>query len=363
MLTKTMVGLLTAGTLVACGSGTTEVTVGLYADFGYADLIAEYERAHPDIDVVVRTADPDEHHRALAAGLAEGTAADIEAIALDRVHEFTRSPGDFVDVTTTGMANRWLGWVWSASLSADGRQIGYGAHIGGLAVCYRPDLLSAAGLPVDRDDLAARWPTWEAYLDLGKRFQASAPAGVSWVDSLPAVLDAMADQSPDDLKQAWDLAMTAVDLTGGTESATTLCSAGQMPDGGGWDMTTVPGAGGNRGGAYLTVPAEGSNVEEATALAAWLTAPEQQARVFAATGLLPSTPSVYGEQSVAGRPDPAVNDAPVGRLLSQAATALGPHPTHAQAALDRAAQRVAAGELSSAQAWNQVSAEIEGLAK
>ena len=57
----------------------------------------------------------------------------------------------------------------------------------------------------------------------------------------------------------------------------------------GWDIADVfPGGGGNWGGSYLTVPAQGENVEKAQEIAAWLSAPEQQAKAFAAKGTFPS---------------------------------------------------------------------------
>ena len=49
-----------------------------------------------------------------------------------------------------------------------------------------------------------------------------------------------------------------------------------------WNVADVfPGGGGNWGGSYLTVPADGKNIEAATELAAWLTAPEQQLKALA----------------------------------------------------------------------------------
>ena len=57
----------------------------------------------------------------------------------------------------------------------------------------------------------------------------------------------------------------------------------------GWDVANVfPGGGGNWGGSYLTVPAQGANLAEAKELAAWLTAPEQQIKAFKASGTFPS---------------------------------------------------------------------------
>ena len=70
------------------------------------------------------------------------------------------------------------------------------------------------------------------------------------------------------------------------EFATMLCPAwmlgiiaGNAPEVTGWEIANVfPNGGGNWGGSYLTVPANGKNVEAALALADWLTAPEHAGR-------------------------------------------------------------------------------------
>ena len=55
--------------------------------------------------------------------------------------------------------------------------------------------------------------------------------------------------------------------------------SGNAPDVTGWEIANAfPNGGGNWGGSYLTVPANGENVEAAQQLADWLTAPEQQIR-------------------------------------------------------------------------------------
>ena len=70
------------------------------------------------------------------------------------------------------------------------------------------------------------------------------------------------------------------------EFAAMLCPAwmhgiieGNAPDITGWDVANAfPEGGGNWGGSYLVVPANGKNVEAAQQLADWLTAPERRSR-------------------------------------------------------------------------------------
>lgn len=224
----------TALVLSGCGSdaasgGKTKLTIGLFGNFGYAELLKEYAAAHPDVEISDRTASYSDHHKNLAAHLATSSgAADIEAVDTGYVNQFKATPDKFVDLNTKGgdqLKDRWLGWKWEASLSKDGKQIGYGTDIGGLAICYRRDLLQNAGLPADRDQVAALWPTWQDFMAAGKKFQEKAPEGVKWFDGGPTVLNAIVGQASTgyydktdkivvgdnkEVKAAWDLVVDGV---------------------------------------------------------------------------------------------------------------------------------------------------------
>src|SRR3569833_3872754 len=178
--------------LSACGSsdaggggGKVKLSLGRFGNFGYTDLIKEYQAAHPNIEITERTASYSDHHKNLAAHLATGGgAADIEAIDTGYVAQFKANPDKFVDLNTVGgdkLKDRWLAWKWSASLAKGGQQIGYGADVGGLAICYRRDLFEKAQLPAARDAVSALWPTWQAFFETGKRFQSKAPNGVKFL--------------------------------------------------------------------------------------------------------------------------------------------------------------------------------------
>src|SRR5699024_9924198 len=78
--------------------------------------------------------------------------------------------------------------------------------------------------------------------------------------------------------------------------------------------------------SYLAVPAQGENVEEAKKLAAWLTAPEQQIAAFQAVGAFPSQVEALEAEEVTGQVNPFFNDAPVGEIYSERATAIDVQP-------------------------------------
>jgi cellobiose transport system substrate-binding protein len=92
-----------------------------------------------------------------------------------------------------------------------------------------------------------------------------------------------------------------------------------------WDVTTVPGRSGNQGGSFLTVPKQSEHPKEAYELARWLTAPEQQKKLFLSDGILPSEPSVYQDPQVVAHTDPYFGDAPIGRIFAASADRLRPN--------------------------------------
>jgi cellobiose transport system substrate-binding protein len=380
----------------------------LFGNFGYAELLKEYAAAHPDVEISDRTASYSDHHKNLAAHLATSSgSADIEAVDTGYINQFKATPDKFVDLNTKGgdqLKDRWLPWKWEASLSKDGKQIGYGTDIGGLAICYRRDLLQNAGLPADRDQVAALWPTWQEFMAAGKKFQEKAPEGVKWFDGGPTVLNAIVGQAPTgyydksdkivvgdnkEIKAGWDLVVDGVNSglsskllystpvwnTGFKQGqfATVTCPAWQMakikdqagPEAAGkWDVTSVPGGGGNWGGSYLTVPKSGKNVDKAVELAAWLTAPEQQAKVFKSAGLLPSIPKLYEDPSIVDYKNPYFNDAPIGKLFTDAAKKLnpqyqGPKAGDIQTAIGNAMQRVEQGKQNGDESWKQFVGDVQ----
>ena len=172
---------LVAGT--ASGSGKDKVTlrVSLFGDFGYHDLYAQYEAAHPNIDIKEDIQSYADHHSNLAKNLAVGSGADdIEAIEVGFIGQFKSQPNLFVDLNKYGakkLQKRWLAWKWSQSLARNGAQIGLGTDVGSLGICYRRDLFRKAGLPSGRAAVSKLWPTWQKYMAVGKRFEGPRAAG------------------------------------------------------------------------------------------------------------------------------------------------------------------------------------------
>jgi cellobiose transport system substrate-binding protein len=411
--------LLLLGPLAACGatsSGSSDpnekvtLTVNLFGDFGYKDLYAQYQQAHPNITIKENVTDYGTHHKNLQAHLiANNGTADLEAIEIGQVAGFVQQASKLTDYSTQGVdKNLWPEWRWKMASSADGKQLlGLGTDMGGLGLCYRSDMFAAAGLPTKRDEVGKMLSSWDDYFSAGSRFVAKYPdKSVKWFDSASNVYNAILAQAPKasydesgkvvvdsnpDLKKAWDLTVGAVQSgqsagiaaftpawnTGFAKGqfATVTCPAWMMaeiktnaPDTKGkWDMATIPGThGGNWGGSYLTVPKSGKHVKEAVELAKWLTAPEQEEWLFKNKGNFPADQALWDRPDISGYTDPFFSDAPVGKIFSDSAKNLkpqpyGPHSGDIGNAVGNALVSVEQGKAKPDEAWNKALADVKNV--
>ncbi len=391
------------------GSAKVTLTVNLFSDFGYADLYKQYEQLHPNVTIKENRADMGAHHQNLHAHLLAGSGtADVEAVEIGQVAGFQSEADKFVNFLDNGVdANQWVPSKTAPASSLDGKQLfGLGTDMGGLALCYRTDLFKAAGLPTDRDQVSALLSDWQAYTATGKKFQADSPdKNVRWFDSGGNLFSAVIAQAPQGfydslghpvvtqnpaVKDSFDLvagaikdgesagiqAFTPAWDTGFQKSqfATVACpawmsyefKANPPTDGGTWDMARIPGGGGNWGGSYLTVPKAGKHTKAAVELAKWLTAPEQEARLFKEKGFFPSDQALWSQPDVAGHTDPIFGNAPTGRIFSQSAKDLKPQPLGAHGAeigtaLGNALTSIEQGKADAAGAWKQALADVANI--
>jgi cellobiose transport system substrate-binding protein len=400
-----------AATTAAGKSSAEEVTltVSLFGDFGYHDLYKQYEAAHPGVTIKESIQDFAVHHSNLAKSVATGAgASDVEAIEVGFIAQFKAQPERFVNLRQYGagsLKDRWLPWKWQQALARKGEIVGLGTDVGSLAICYRKDLFQKAGLPTNRTAVSKLWPTWQAFLAAGQRFQARAPKGVKFIDSGSNVYNAIIGQATPayydasgkvivatnpKVRAAWDLTMKAIaakqsagfaafsnDWNTGYKKgsfATVTCPAwmmgyiqGQAPaTKGKWDIASVPGTGGNWGGSFLAIPAQSKNAAAAADLVKFLTSPASEAFVFKQTGNLPSQPALLKSKQVSGFKNPFFSNAPVGQIFAASALRLkpqiiGPQQGAIQTAVSNAIQRVEQGKQSPAKSWAQFLKDVKAV--
>jgi cellobiose transport system substrate-binding protein len=390
--------------------GKITLSVGLFGDFGFGPLYEEYTKLHPEIEFEERIAEFADHHTNLTTHLATGSgAADIEAVEVGYISQYTAQPDRFHNLLDLGAADlegQWLDWKWQQALSKDGESlIGLGTDVGGMAMCYRRDLFEQAGLPVERDEVSALWAgSWEDYVEVGRQYSA-ATGGDYFFESSGNMFRAMVEQADEGvydrednlvvesnpaIGDAWNLTVEAIEAgmsnrlqawtpewnAGFNEGtfATIICPAWMTsyietnaPDSAGlWDIATVPGGAGNMGGSHLVLPAQGDHPEEAYEFIEWLTAPEQQLKVFESTGNFPSTPGLYEDEALTGLTKPYFNDAPVGQIFTAAAQAVqpqyqGPLQGDVLATIGQGLGRIEDGSQTPDEAWTQVLADLESF--
>jgi cellobiose transport system substrate-binding protein len=380
LLALAAVAALTTGVLAGCagdsddgdpsgsgdngGGGKTTLTVGTFGAFGYkqAGLYDDYMKAHPDItikeNVTTRT---DVYWPKVLTRLQAGSGTDdVQAIEVGNITEAVQTQADkFVDLGKDVDKSQWLDWKNAQATTKDGKLIGLGTDIGPMAICYRKDLFEKAGLETDRTKLAAQWKgDWNKYVDLGKQYMEKAPSGTKYVDSASSVYNAVLNGQNEryydkdgkvvwdkstGVKNAWDVAMDVATsnmsaklkqfdkpwdqgYANGT-FATVACPAWMIgyileksgdAGKGKWDVAAAPTAG-NWGGSFIGVPTASKHQKEAIALAKWLTAPEQQAKVFAKQASFPSTPSAYASLKPAAATTEYFSNAPITQIFSDSA--------------------------------------------
>ncbi|MGI5197814.1 extracellular solute-binding protein [Streptomyces sp. CA-288835] len=343
------------------GGGKTKITLGLFGSFGFeeAGLYKEYEKLNPDISVQQTVIERNENyypplvnHLTTNSGL-----QDIQGIEVGNINEVANTYADkLVDLSKYGKESDFLDWKWKQATTKSGETIGLGTDVGPMAICYRKDLFEAAGLPTDRAEVGKLWEgDWEKFVDVGKDYKAKAPKGTTFMDSPGGLLNAIIGSEKDRfydssgeviyksnpaVKAAFDLTAAAAEdgLVGNqtqfqpawdTTIANSKFAAMSCPpwmlgyieskskpeDAGKWDVASPPKPG-NWGGSFLAVPKSGKNAEEAAKLAAWLTAPEQQAKLFAKRGSFPSAEAAYDLPLVTGAKNKMTGDAPIGEIFA-----------------------------------------------
>ncbi|WP_320064726.1 ABC transporter substrate-binding protein [Micromonospora sp. RTGN7] len=360
----------------AGGDGPVTLIVDVFGDqgFGYDELYKQYEQEHPNVKIQERGKGlglTDYNTRLTQQITAGSGAGDVVALEEGTIVQFYAQADKFVNLADHGandIKGNFLPWKWEQGTTPDGRVLGLGTDVGSMALCYRSDLFKAAGLPTDREQVGALWPTWDQFIAAGQKF-AAADKKHKFVDSATNFYNVVLMQTAGagsgytyydksnklvvgenaDIKTAYDLTTTmiAAGLSNNLQSfsnewnagfkngtfATIACPAwmtgvikGQAGESaaGKWDVAKAPGNGGNWGGSFLAVPKSSKHAKEAAELAKFLTSAKGQTEAFKKVGNLPSSPQALADPAVADSTNPYFTDAPVGKIFAAGATELKP---------------------------------------
>lgn len=396
--------------------GKITLTIGLFGSFGYkeAGLYDQFMAEHPNVTIEESSPQNEtDYWSALQTRLAGNSGlADIQAMEVGRLAGVKDKQADkFVDLSTMdgwdSYSADFLDWKLDLAQTVDGRQVAAGTDIGPVAMCYKPALFDAAGMPTDPEEVSALWAGgWDDYVAAGEDFMANAPGGTKWTDSAAGLFraamgvtgekytnqagDLIWDSSPT-VKQAWETAVDAVDkgevatLTQfspewnqafSTDAYASIpCPAwmltyikGQAGEAGSgeWAVADSP-APGNVGGSYLAITEASPNQEMAWELVKFLTDASSQQAVFEQAGNYPSNTKAV--EAVSSYADPYFSDTNTGGVLGQSAANLptpqviGVHDGDVETALMNALNEVAQQGVDPSTAWDNAAASIKAATR
>ncbi|MFL6119493.1 ABC transporter substrate-binding protein [Actinophytocola sp.] len=329
---------------------------------GYEDLLTEYQSQHRGVTIELQKVQPDAYYAKLHTMLAAGQAPDVVVVGEEYRATLFDQPDLFADLAEVGPADvdpkQWPDWKYEGGLGKDGTWFGYGMDSGPLGMAYRTDLFAAAGLPTDPAQVGNLFRSWDSYLAAGDQYVRA--TGKPWFDSAAEVFTARQNQldtgyydrddnliieNNADIKASWDavtgavgrgqsarLAPFSAEWFNGFRAAAfatapapywmlALIKTNAGPENAGkWAVAdTFPGGGANWGGSYLAVPRQSHAAAQAAAFAAWLTAPEQQVRLFRTTGSFPSRVGALRSSELRGTTDPYFATKETGRRYADLA--------------------------------------------
>lgn len=379
---KKFVSMLTAGalalSLVGCSDSNEKASSGksgsdekvtldfwVFGSTGYQKLIDEYQKEHPNVKIKLNEGEMNDMHNNLFTSISAGSGApDIAMIEVSQMEKFKEASERFYNLKEYGAdeyEKNFLDWKWQQGQNVDGSfQMGFPTDIGPTAMFYRTDVLEAAGLPTEPEELSAKLNTWEDFYEMAKTVKEK--TGKPMSDSPELVFNALRDQQSehyfnekdeliieDSVKGAYDY--TAKMIQEGLVGKNSLWTPewgsamaegsyavmpgapawmmgvvkGNAPEAGGkWSLTNIPEGAGNWGGSFLTVPKESKHPEEAVEFISWLTSPESQLKSFNDMGLFPSTPDVYENEEFLATTDDYFSGQPTAKIFAEAAKSVKP---------------------------------------
>jgi cellobiose transport system substrate-binding protein len=233
-------------------AATKNITIWTFGDVIEPNLILEYKKIHPDIQLTIKKSDLAAMNGTdMVAACTSHTGPDIVAVEVSYSGKWRSYPKCFTDLKTmhTSAANadatngtdkngkpvkvsyidatgktvlvgtvpagqsattikpNYLSWRWAQGVGHDGSVIGIPTDVGGLEVLYRTDLMVKAGLitakqsanGTGRDIMGKSWPTWDKFIAVGQKYMSKLSAadkkkGFGFMDNAGAIFAAILQQ-------------------------------------------------------------------------------------------------------------------------------------------------------------------------
>lgn len=417
--------LLSFSTLTPAAQAAENITLELggYGNVFEPWALTEYHRLHPNITLHVTKRGMDAHHDYLTNAFMAQRTPDVVAIEVAYSSRFRSFPQYFEDLRSApynanAIKSRFLAWRWAQGVGTNGSVIGIPTDVGPVKIAYRIDLFKSHGLPTNRTQVGALWPTWDKFIEVGKRYNSKLTAAektscrvkrvcYGFLDNASTIYNTMLSQGTtkyyeDDGSATGKLIYKTnpavrsafVKTAGALNAKIGVNLASNTPDWGAamnkgtfaailapawmldyikqyapatkgkWDIADLPGGAASQGGSQLAIPKAAKNKQAAWDFINWYLHPNQQLTIFKKYGLFPSASSLYATSALKGYKDPFFNNAPIGQIFAKGADTLKPIFTGRK---DRAIEnifgqalsRVALGKQTASTAWAQALSEIK----
>ncbi|MFM7030831.1 MAG: ABC transporter substrate-binding protein [Micrococcales bacterium] len=399
------------------------LTIWTYGNVIEPQALIDYKKIHPEVTIQLKKSGLDAHHQSLITAFLANKTPDVAAVEVSYSGYFRAYPQYFTDLRQApynagSIESNYLPWRWDQGVGVDGSVIGLPTDVGGLEVAYRPDLFKKHGLPTDRVAVGNLWPTWDAFIATGQKYNKKLSAAekkscsktkvcYGFMDNAATLYQAILDQGTAKYYQndgskdgkliyttnpqvQTAFQTTAKALTSGIGTninpytndwnvgmnkgifAVVLAPAWMMDyikqqapkTKGKWDIADLPGGGGNQGGSQLTIPKSAVNKQAAWDFISWYESPAEQLAIFKQYGLFPSASVLYNDPALVNYKDAFFNNAPVGKIYGTSVQTLKPiFEGKKERAIDnifgQALSRVGLKKQSPAAAWQQALNEIK----
>jgi multiple sugar transport system substrate-binding protein len=368
-----------------------------------ADAVgANFSKAHPEITLTIEQRRYDRSHTDLIRTLGEGEGApDIfmsDISYLGRIREaggltdLASAPFDAATIKGDMVESLWGYGTF------EGRQVALPWALGVGLGWYRPDVLSAAGLPSEPEDVQREAATWEGWLALDAALRRANPKtaligsasdlfraraaqqGIGWLEGNRLLIEERGVPAAKLVQAALDSDIPAA--SGGDQIMRRIVDGrlSGMVDGswqrfflqqealqtnGQWRVIRAPGGDYLAGALFLGIPAQSRVKEAAWAFVRYMCASaEGQNATFAATGAFPPYRPAWADP-LYGRPVDFFGGQVAYRLIAEAADnlpggAVSPHDQALDDIVQRAAEKVAREGADPEQAMADAEAEALG---
>ncbi|GAA3068802.1 ABC transporter substrate-binding protein [Streptosporangium carneum] len=387
-------------------------TFGGGENFGYDKAVETWNAAHPNIQIKYQNLTDrfeDVYLPQLLQRLQAGSgAADVIALDEGAMGLMKARPQFFTDLGQYGLDSRKADFPaakWDNGVNTEGRLFALGTDIGGMTLCYRTDLFEKAGLPTEREEVGRLWPDWNAFMEVGKKFQAANPGKddprfLDGPNTLYNVIlfqeapkngnvayfdkgDKLVIETNPAVKTAFDTvkSFSQAGLTAKLSSFTPPWNAAIKKGGfatmgcpawmlgvvsgaagesgkGKWDVAAVPGGAGNWGGSYLAVPKQSKHPKEAAEVLNYLTGKEGHVMAFQEAAAFPSSIPAQQDPAVSELRNPFFNDAPTGQIFGASVkdlqpTFLGEKHAQVKTSVEKVLEGMDQGSVPYDQAWTR----------